>query len=426
MGAAQEPAREGKRLLIISNTPLSRTENNGKTVLSYIDACGKAQVRQLYFHAERPTVAGYRYFQIADMDVLRGRLRPSRRGRAVEAQSEGERQAAFSFRRHMGRGEALLWAREALWFRGWKSKQLLQWLDDFQPTAVFFVAGDALFAYAICRFIAHRYRARLTVYMTDDYLLPGRRDRLLLRLRKAQIRRNLQQCLAMAAQFYTVSEPMRQAYRQALGRDSLVAFNMTEDLRDTAQAKTGDGITLVYAGSFYYGRAALLGEIGQALQRYNEETAGPRALLHLYNNYALDEEMRQAVCVEGGSAFGGALDRERLRACLNAADILVFVESFAPEQAEKTRYSLSTKVPEYLSLGKPILAVGPPEVASMAFLQGAALCVHAPEKLEAALRGLLLDPSARARYGALARQRFEALPEKRKLQEEFLARVMGE
>ena len=68
-------------------------------------------------------------------------------------------------------------------------------------------------------------------------------------------------------------------------------------------------------------------------------------------------------------------DKEELIKTLNKADVLVFVESFAEEQIEKTRYSLSTKIPEYLSLKKPIFAVGPENISSMRYISDTAMCV---------------------------------------------------
>ena len=413
------------KLLIISNNPLSSTRNNGKTLLSYIDACDHAQVRQLYFYAQKPEVAGYHYFQITNQDVIKGRLCPKYRGRAVDGAQTAAQPLAHDITKRVARNEASLWVREALWFHGWKSKQLIRWLDDFSPTAVFFVAGDALFAYAVCRFIVRRFDARLTVYVTDDYFLPGRKDSLLTRLRKSAIKRQLKSCLALAKHFYTVSEPMRQAYQQALGRDSLPLAYMSESLRDEAYQKEETELVLVYAGSLYYGRAALLGQIGQAVQRYNAQTQGPRALLKVYSSYVRDEALAQAVCVPNGSVFCGALDHAQIKERLNTADILVFAESFAPDQLEKTRYSLSTKAPEYLSLGKPILAVGPAEGASMRYLAKAALCVHAQEEIAPALHALLADASLRTRYGAAAQQAFASLPDKQTMQQAFLKRVLG-
>ena len=71
---------------------------------------------------------------------------------------------------------------------------------------------------------------------------------------------------------------------------------------------------------------------------------------------------------------------------------MVFVESFEEKYIDKTKYSLSTKVPEYLSLKKPILAIGPKNVGSMKYLKDVAQCVHDISDLEEKIEELLFNP----------------------------------
>ena len=50
------------------------------------------------------------------------------------------------------------------------------------------------------------------------------------------------------------------------------------------------------------------------------------------------------------------------------SDVLLHVESFDFSIRNYTRFSISTKLPEYLSMGKLILAIGPSDIASMMYL----------------------------------------------------------
>ncbi len=50
------------------------------------------------------------------------------------------------------------------------------------------------------------------------------------------------------------------------------------------------------------------------------------------------------------------------------SDVLLHVESFDFSIRNYTRFSISTKLPEYLSTGKLILAIGPSDIASMMYL----------------------------------------------------------
>ena len=59
------------KLLIISNNVLSEINNNGKTILSFIEN-SKLEIRQLYFSSEVPSIKTYKYFRISDNDIIRG------------------------------------------------------------------------------------------------------------------------------------------------------------------------------------------------------------------------------------------------------------------------------------------------------------------------------------------------------------------
>lgn len=54
---------------------------------------------------------------------------------------------------------------------------------------------------------------------------------------------------------------------------------------------------------------------------------------------------------------------------LKIYDYLIYLESFDENIKKYTKFSISTKVPEYLSLGKPIIAVGPSEITSISYLK---------------------------------------------------------
>ena len=415
-----------KRLLVISNNVLSYNNNNGKTLLSFIAGLSEIEIKQLYFSGETPTVESYEYFQISDKDIIKGLLNHKKRGRVRVTETQERAIDDFSVRKKIGRTTTTLCLRDLLWMNHWKSRQLLAWLDAFSPDAIFFIAGDALFAYNIARFIANRFHARLTVYMTDDYIMPRENETVLFHLRRCAIRKKLSQILSLASHFYTVSEPMREEYHKLLGVDSSIAVNMTDDLLDRTIQKTEEYLVLVYAGSFYYHRADVLGEVAKAISRYNSKKGRIHAKLLLYSNYEPDEELKQIMIQQDGSEYRGSLNKQQLNKRLNTADILVFVESFDPAQIEKTKYSLSTKVPEYLSVGKPILAIGPGNIGSISYLSDVSLCVQDPNNIDKAVAEILGDEKKRCDLGASARKKYVRKHNKALLQKMFVSNVMGD
>ncbi len=410
-----------ERLLIISNNVLSETTNNGKTIYSFFDTVPKEQIRQLYFSGEKPCIEGIRFFRISDSDVIKGRLFPSRRGLAITPhKGESEEQIV---RGKIPRNTLTCLIREALWIGAWKSKALLQWLDEYKPTTVFYHAGDCVFAHRVFRFIVKRYSPRVTVYLTDDYVMPRKKEDLLSKIRRIIIHRSLKKVISASDVVFTVSDNMRKAYRELYKKDSVVIVNMTESMLSENYLSDSKDINIIYAGSLYFGRGRLIGEVADAIEKYNNVSGTERKVnLNIYTNFK----------VTGGSLkeskyvhIKGKLNKEQLVAEYNRSDIMLFVESFDAENIEKTKYSLSTKIPEYMSLHKPIFAVGPDEVASMQYLRDVAACVNKSEDIYPALVKLVESDEYQKELSDAALDKYQTKHNKQLLQGMVIKQVFN-
>lgn len=60
---------------------------------------------------------------------------------------------------------------------------------------------------------------------------------------------------------------------------------------------------------------------------------------------------------------------EKITNELQQYDALLFLESFDPGVKTYTKFSISTKIPEYLGAQKPIIAIGPSDIASISYLK---------------------------------------------------------
>lgn len=417
-----------KHLLIISNNVLSETKNNGKTLLSFIDGIKDLKVSQLYFSGEVPRVPGYCYFQISDKDIIKGLIAPSKRGRAVEAEAKTNKdEDDFSIKKTVGRNELTLRIRDYLWKRKWNSLALNTWLDVNRPDAVLFVAGDALFPYEIAEEICKKFSCRLTVYVTDDYIMPRKNESHIHRIRRAKIRNELNHILKRADCFYTISEAMKKTYKEELDKDSYIALNMTEDMKGLYD-KTDDEIVLTYTGSLYYGRDRVLGEIAKAVKEYNNIGKLQKAKLEVYCNNEPSAEIKKKLFIYDSIIYGGSLDKQGMKEKLNTSDLLVFVESFDDEQKEKVKYSLSTKVSEYMSVEKPILAIGPKGIGSIDYLSDVAICVNDPTHIYStvfsSLKSLSDERKKLDQYGKKARKKYLTNHNKKENQKNFITNVM--
>lgn len=410
------------RLLIISNNVLSSITSNGKTILSYIEPIPKRNVSQLYFSNETPTIPGYNYFQLTDRDVIRGRFNKNKRGRSVISRNINEVDTTLSAGKHSD-FERLL--RELIWMGGWISPQLNTWISKQKPNCILFVGGDCWFAYQICMQIAQKFNCRVALYITDDYLTKKSNENLFQIIRRIRLTKLFNRLANKSQSILTISEKMKNEYYELFGFHSITAVNITEPLRCPINHRRRDEKQrLLYAGSLYYGRDKVLGEISQAVE--NENAIGRETIeLVIYSNAVMDDKTKNIMIRGPHTIFGGLLDFNTLKNELNAADILVFVESFDSKYIEKVRLSLSTKVPEYLSLGKPIFAVGGKECGSIEYLSDTALCVVNEELIGDKLHTLLRSQELQQDLSKKALNKYHTNHDKNRIQRAVLNSIVG-
>lgn len=366
-----------KNILLVSNNPLSTTRNNGKTLFSIFKNIKEENLHQLYFSSEMPTISKYSYYQLSDYDILNGLFDNSKRGRVITtARLSNNLENRSNAKKSIKKNSLSRLLREFMWKNKWKSNKLINWLNEFEPDIIFFVAGDSIFAYDIVDYIVKKYNSELFTYITDDYIMPRKFDNPIDKMRRNQIRFKMINCIKKSVNYFTISESMKEEYSKITGMKSYTLRNLTESMKISNFETKNKDIEFIYTGSLYYERDYILGEVAKAAERYNlsNHNKGKKINISVYCNTEPEGNSRQLFEKYDCCKYLGSLDPDELKLKLNKSDVLLFIESFSEKMIEKTKYSFSTKIPEYLSLGKPIFAVGPKEIGSMNFLKNTAIC----------------------------------------------------
>ena len=91
--------------------------------------------------------------------------------------------------------------------------------------------------------------------------------------------------------------------------------------------------------------------------------------LSIYSGKRPYESVMNAITDVPYIQYVGSVNENEIVEEMGKYDILIDVESFDRKMKYKTRLSISTKIPEYLASGKPILAVGPDDISSIRYLK---------------------------------------------------------
>jgi glycosyltransferase involved in cell wall biosynthesis len=147
---------------------------------------------------------------------------------------------------------------------------------------------------------------------------------------------------------------------------------------------------IIYTGGLMLNRYVMLDEIAKCIEEINKD----RKLfeLHIYSPILQIEAYRSMMC--DSIVFHDYIKQEEVHRVLVAGDVLLHTESFNDNIIRFTYYSLSTKIPECLASGRPLLYYGPLTVGVANFLseEGVGIVTDQIECVKDQLLRLYHDP----------------------------------
>ena len=143
--------------------------------------------------------------------------------------------------------------------------------------------------------------------------------------------------------------------------------------------------------------------IVRALKKINEK--GCKAYLDIYTQTLLTEVQVKQLAVDGTSYLKGTIPQDQVKEEQIKSDILVFVEDIYDIHNKTARLSFSTKITDYLSQGRCILAIGPNDIASMEYFteQKAAIICNTEDEILTRLQNLIENPTLQREMATNAR-----------------------
>ncbi|MER7442044.1 glycosyl transferase family 1 [Micromonospora avicenniae] len=401
---------EYPRVLVVGAEPFGCSTGTGITLSNLFDGWPRDRLAQVYLSSAVPsTEVCERFYRVdprsAPVDHAIRRL-TRRDGPAGSGLSAGAGEATGGSPAWRARG--LLSVRAAADLSPLRvPTDLVSWVRRQRPEVIYSMLGSAR-VMDLVRRLAAICQVPVVPHFMDDWPSVIYTNGELLGWGRRATAARMESVISRAGSGLCISEPMAEEYRHRYGIPFAAFMNCVEEDAFTrqpgsngAKADPGKYVEFVYVGGLHLGRWAPLARIGAAMAGLRSSLPQPRLTVH-----APERDL-----LRYGGAFAD-LPAVRLSqpvassgvpAVLQTADVLVHVESFAPALARYTRLSLSTKIPQYLAAGRPVLAHGPAELASMRHLRtaGAGWIVGEDDQelLSDAIRGLRGDPALRQRLG---------------------------
>ena len=265
----------------------------------------------------------------------------------------------------------------------------------------------------------------LCVYIGDDFVKGFRKNNAPSARRQPSAEYWLQRAVDHATGHMAVGPHMAKEYSRRYGGDWkwFAALAEADDYDPAPRCNTADKpIRIVYAGNLTFNRWEMLRRLGLALKQLHDE--GIRSELSIYSSPAQVELYRNKLNIPPVVTLQGWVPPQQLPRIFHDADILVHCESFADEEvSEAIKWSLSTKISQYMMAGRCILAIGPAKLASIKFVKendaGIVIETQDARVLLESLRGALKDREKIARTGQVGREKAMELFEGKVQREKF-------
>lgn len=377
------------KVLVLSIPPWNNTSNTFSDLFSGWD---KNSIANIYCRGGKPeSDVCDRYFCINESAVIKSILkRGIKTGSTVE---RGEKTNSVSPKKSPKHSEILSMARDILWKMGkWNSAELKSFIKDFDPDVILFPIEGYTHFNNIARETVKLTGKKAIGYLWDDNFTykPHPTDILFL-IRRFFVRRNIKKTVASCTKLFAINEKMQKEIKDVFGRDSVI---ITKGISPEVSADVRERnfpIKLCYAGKLIIGRDETLALLSKAIKEVNGEEN--KFELSVYTQTSLSEEQKKNLNLSG-NVLKGAVPREELRKIYADTDILVFAEALSGKDKYAARLSFSTKITDYLSAGKPILALSPRDIAPTETLSqnGTAIIAESYEELVKTLRFIAADP----------------------------------
>lgn len=381
-----------KKVLIVSHLPISSTTNVGKTLFNLFSGYPYEDICQIFFTNQGLEKDGIKKYHISDRNVLNVLIKKtSTCGKATdnEQQVADSSEVMYNTRINLRSPFALL-TRDVCWsLSGYYSKGIRVWLDSMKPNVIFLAPGYSIFAYKMAAKISRDIGIPLFVYFMEDFYNEKRFSLSpFYWIRYAAFRSVIRNTVKCSKGIFALNEALGTVYKKEFKRDVVTLFNPCnrQELVNVHKNEISEGVLkILYAGSIGYDRITVLERIDEAIR-----TAPKKVQLQICGACKIDEIKEKINRLEN-TMYYGLLNKEELEMKIAESDVLLHVESFDSKYIAKTKRALSTKIPEYLSSGKLILAIGPEKIESMDYLRrnNAAIVVNDLEGIGTQIENIL-------------------------------------
>ena len=360
-----------QKILFVSNLPFADIGNNGKTFQSLFSDFDDSQVAQLFFNNVQPSQKKFfNYFRITDIDILKyifsfhllEIIGISQKSYDLNNMSQGK----FISQSDLCKKFLRNFLFSKINFTQLGSFKL--WIGNFKPTSIFFIGTNYIFSYQILNYLSSFYNLPYFIYFTDDYFLYNKGTNFISKIMHKRFIEKSKKIVERAEELFVISQKMKHEYELFFGKKCTVLINAVDKgCIPVSKHKFEQNIVFRYFGGLHSNRSSSLRYLGECLKKLNKKYE-QNFILEVYSLTEPTSKIKSDLSIET-ILICKPITGDELKNKMTTSDFLVHAESFEPEDINVTMLSISTKIPEYLLSNRCVLAIGPPQLASISIFK---------------------------------------------------------
>ena len=394
------------RILVISRTPWRKDNSFGNTYSNFFCNMDNVEIANIYLGDGIPDPDNRNvisYYCLSEEKLAKSlltRKMNSSVGGKIDPKEAGEKVTDITVASSQSKYKKLLkiakiqrWnilfsIREFIWKHGKYDKQaVLKYVKEFDPDIIFLSFYYAEYVSNFALFLKDHFDIPMVSEAAIDiYTLKQISFDPVFWFHRFAVRKVVRETAAKSEFLYVISQKQKEDYERLLHKECRVLYKGVDpDRKEFEYSGTSGAIKYLFTGNISSNRWKGLSLLARAIKKHN---AGQ---LDIYTATPITSKMKAAL---SNCNIHPPVTSEEVLKLQNEADVLVHVESFDLRSKLSVRYSISTKVMDYISTERCILAIGPDDVASIEFIKDndVGIVANNNQQIETIVLNLLNNP----------------------------------
>lgn len=246
------------------------------------------------------------------------------------------------------------------------SKEFEDWIKDVKPDAIYTSLGDIPTSKFVLEIHKKFPDLKIIVHGFDDWLSPSYRI-INETIHRKKAEKLLKDVLYVSSGFFSSSEKMAFEYKSRYGQEFTFFTNPANIIKSDLKKSKGSTPNIVFTGKVAWHNYSALRDMINALNTINETDI--KLIFDIYTDTQEDQIVQFLGSVPEFVKIHPPVPNSEIPPILSSASIVFLPISIDDHTKKFTRYSMSTKMGEYLASGTPMIYYGPKGIAMTEFVE---------------------------------------------------------